>query len=117
MKKPQNISQNRSQDRAKPRISQEEWELKVAARFPEIEKLLQTEDFTSINQHFTAAYDVLEKENTGRSGFGKSQDARKAMKAIEKSMDLLRELLRAKYRLADNPSAPPGEVLSPQKKK
>ena len=86
-------------------------ELDLAAQFPEIEKILQSEDFNKINRSFTAAYGHLEKITKERGGFGKLRDARKAMKAIERVMDLLRYLLKLKYELAE-----PGE-LPPQKKK
>lgn len=67
-----------------------------AAQYPEITKLLETEDFDRINQNFTAAYQSLEKMSKMK-GLGKSSDAKKALKAIERIMDLLRELLRMKY--------------------
>jgi hypothetical protein len=89
----------------------EEKEPDVAAQFPEIEKLLETEDFDKINKSFTAAYESLEKISRGRGGLGRSREARKAMKAIERVMDLLRELLKLKYQLMEN------GVSTPQRKK
>lgn len=76
-----------------------DFELRVAAQFPEIEKMLETEDFDRINKDFTAAYEGLEKLSKGPGGIGKAskaQEARKAMRAIERVMDLLRELLMKK---------------------
>lgn len=68
--------------------------------YPEIERLLETEEFDKVNQNFTQAYEQLEKLAKGRSsGLGRSQHARKAMKAIERVMDLLRELLKYKYQM------------------
>lgn len=74
-----------------------------AHQFPEIEKLIETEDFDRINQSFTAAYDELEKASKSKGGLGKTRDAKKAMKAIERVMDLLRELLKMKYQLQQGP--------------
>ncbi len=68
-------------------------------QFPEIEHLIQTEDFDRINRSFAAAYEALEKMTKGRGGLGKARDAKKGMKAIERVMDLLRELLRLKYQM------------------
>lgn len=76
-----------------------------AGQFPEIEKLVESEDFSKINQSFTSAYDELEKLSKAKGGLGKSRDAKKAMKAIERVMDLLRELLKLKYQLADSKTA------------
>ncbi|MBI3541236.1 MAG: hypothetical protein HY073_03760 [Deltaproteobacteria bacterium] len=75
-------------------------DLDMAAQFPQIEKLLQSEDFEPINKSFTEAYDQLEGLSKGKGGLKKTSDARKAMKGIEKTMDLLRELLEVKCRLA-----------------
>jgi len=83
----------------------------LGTQFPEIERLLQTEDFNKINRSFTAAYEQLEKISKGRGGLGKSRDARKGMKAIERVMDLLRDLLKLKYQLAE------GGETTPQVKK
>ncbi len=82
-----------------------------AVHFPAIEKLLQTEDFDRINRNFTVAYEALEKVGKGKGGLGKTREARKAMKAIERVMDLFRELLKKKY------EALAAEVAPPQPKK
>lgn len=74
---------------------------KVASQFPEIERLIETEDFDKINKGFTAAYEDLEKLSKARGGLGKGRDAKKAMKAIERVMDLLRELLKLKYQMIE----------------
>ena len=86
-------------------------EAKSATQFPEIERLIETEDFDRINKNFTAAYEKLEKIAKGRGGLGKSRDAKKAMKAIERVMDLLRELLKLKYQMIET------GALGPQGKK
>ena len=81
------------------------------AQYPEITKLLETEAFDKVNRDFTDAYQALEKISKMK-GLGKATDARKGMKAIEKAMDLIRELLRKKYELSDK-----GGVVPPQGKK
>lgn len=73
----------------------------VVHQFPEIERLIETEDFDKINLSFTSAYDELEKLTKAKGGFGKSKDAKKAMKAIERVMDLLRDLLKLKYQMME----------------
>jgi hypothetical protein len=86
-------------------------ELDLAAQFPEIEKLMESEDFSKVNKQLGDAYHALEKLSRGKGGLGKSSEARKGMKAIERVMDLLRELLKMKYKLMES------EVpTSPQKK-
>ena len=82
-------------------------EVEIAAQFPEIEHLLETEDFQRINDNFTAAYQELEKLGKGRGGLGKSREARKAMKAIERVMDLLRHLLKLKYEMGGSGDSTP----------
>lgn len=87
-------------------------------QFPEIEKLLETEDFSRINANFQQAYEALEKMSRGRGGMGKSRDARKAMKAIERVMDLLRDLLKLKYQLKENGGlSQEGDVSPPRRKR
>lgn len=76
-------------------------DLDIASQFPQIEKLLQSEDFEPINKAFTEAYDQLESLSKSKGGLKRSSDARKAMKGIERTMDLLRELLQVKYKLVE----------------
>jgi len=87
----------------------------VLHQFPEIEKLIESEDFDKINQSFTASYEELEKLTKAKGGFGKSKDAKKAMKAIERVMDLLRDLLKLKYQMME--AGVLGGAPSPQGKK
>lgn len=77
-------------------------EQQIAAQFPSIEKLLASEDFTPVNKSFSAIYKALETVSRGRGGMGKTAEARKAMKAIERVMDLLRDLLKLKYDMPAN---------------
>jgi len=69
--------------------------------YPEIEHLIDTEDFSEVNQKFKEAYDNLEEIASHKRGLKKSRDAKKAMKAMELVMDLFRELLTIKYRLQE----------------
>ena len=77
-------------------------ERQTIAQFPEIERLIESEDFDRINKTFTAAYEELERQTKSSGGLGRSRDAKKAMKALERVMDLLRELLKVKYQIQSN---------------
>src|SRR5262245_29476245 len=79
----------------------QESQAQAAKQFPEIEKLIESEDFDRINKSFTAAYEELERTSKAKGGLGKSRDAKRAMKAIERVMDLLRELLKLKYQIQE----------------
>ena len=70
------------------------------ARYPEIGRLLETENFNRVNKNFTEAYAALEKISKIK-GLKKAADARKGMKAIERVMDLLKDLLRRKYQTVE----------------
>lgn len=69
--------------------------------YPRIEALLDTEDFEPVNKSFTAAYGELEKIARQKAGLGKSKLAKKAMKAYQLVMDLLKELLKLKYQMME----------------
>jgi len=97
----------RSQSRAIPK--QGDAERQAIAQFPEIEKLVESEDFDRINRSFTAAYEELERVGKSSGGMGKSRDAKKAMKALERVMDLLRELLKVKYQIQNGGSEKVGK--------
>ena len=71
------------------------------AGYPEIEYLIDTEDFSEINEKFKEAYDALENIYRHKKGLKKSREAKKAMKGLELVMDLFRELLTIKYRLQE----------------
>ena len=81
-------------------------------RYPAIEKLVDSEDFEALNASYGKAYDELEKL-AKEKGVGGSRDAKKAMRALERVMDLLKYLLRLKYELL---AAQQGGEKSPQKK-
>ncbi|HSA58526.1 MAG TPA: hypothetical protein VLJ37_02425 [bacterium] len=92
----------RSQSRPSPNATAAaDAERQSTSQFPEIERLVETEDFDRINKSFTAAYEELERLTKAKGGMGKSRDAKKAMKAIERVMDLLRELLKVKYQIQE----------------
>ena len=69
--------------------------------YPRVEKLIETEDFTSINEAFEKAYAKLSEMARHKKGLKKSRDAKKIMKAMELVMDLFRELLALKYQLQE----------------
>lgn len=73
----------------------------LSAGYPAVEELIDTEQFDGVNQVFTAAYDQLEQLSRTKGGLKTRKDLKKAMRAIEVSMDLLRELLAIKYQLQE----------------
>lgn len=73
----------------------------ASAGYPEIEHLIESENFTEVNEKFQKAYDQLEELSRKKRGLRKSRDAKKAMQSIELTMDLFRELLTIKYRLQE----------------
>lgn len=99
----------RPQNRASQIASQSDAERQPTAQFPEIERLIESEDFDRINKTFTSAYEELENLSKAKGGLGKSRDAKKAMKAIERVMDLLRELLKVKYQIQQDGSGGMGK--------
>lgn len=73
----------------------------TSAGYPEIEHLIETEDFSEVNSKFQEAYNELEEVSKHKRGLKKSREAKKAMRAIELVMDLFRELLTIKYKLQE----------------
>ncbi len=71
------------------------------AGYPNIEKLIDTEDFTELNESFELAYADLLDISKRKKGLKTQRDAKKAMKSLELTMELLRELLAIKYRLQE----------------
>lgn len=69
--------------------------------YPNIEKLIDSEDFAAVNKAFKNAYEDLEKLARAKGGLRKSKEAKKAMHALEKCSELLKELLQIKYRLQE----------------
>lgn len=68
--------------------------------YPIIEKLVQTEDFSKVNESVSGCYDTLEKMLKNKTGGLKRQKGiRSALKAYDLTIDLIRELLKTKYDL------------------
>ncbi len=68
--------------------------------YPVIEKLIDTEDFSKVNQTVSACYDLLERMLKNKTGGLKKQKAiRASLKAYDLTIDLIRELLKTKYEL------------------
>lgn len=68
--------------------------------YPIIEKLIDSEDFSKVNKTMSASYDTLErmlKQKTG--GLKKQKMVREALKAYDLTIDLIRDLLKAKYEI------------------
>lgn len=72
--------------------------------YPHIEKLIDSEDFKEMNRTFHKAYQALEKISKENKGLRRVKDAKKAMKAMENVAELLKELLKFKYRLQNQVS-------------
>ena len=69
--------------------------------YPVVEKLIDTEDFGPINQAFENAYSELYAISKKKKGFGIKKDVSRAMRALELTLDLFRELLAIKYKLQE----------------
>lgn len=66
--------------------------------YPTIEKLIETEDFSQVNQSVSACYDTLERMLKSKTGGLKRQKmVRQALKAYDLTIDLIRDLLKIKY--------------------
>ena len=85
-----------------PKKSQQEAQPKYGqAGYPMVEKLIDTEEFDEINEAFEAAYAELYDISKKKKGFKTQRDAKRAMRALELSLELFRELLAIKYRLQE----------------
>lgn len=71
------------------------------AGYPAVERLIDTEDFDAINSAFEVAYDELDRISKTKKGLRTQREAKKAMKAMELTLDLFRELLAIKYKLQE----------------
>lgn len=69
--------------------------------YPRIERLIDTEEFEAVNKSFASAYGELEKIARQKAGLGKAKQAKKAMRAYELVMELLKELLKLKYQMQE----------------
>lgn len=73
----------------------------ITTGYPRIEKLVETEDFDGVNKSFGEAFETLQKIAKQKNGLGKGKAAKKAMRAYELTMELFKELLKLKYRMAE----------------
>jgi hypothetical protein len=73
----------------------------LSAGYPAIETLIDTEDFSKVNKAFETAYTQLNENARVKRGLKKSREAKKAMRSIELTMNLFKELLEIKYRIQD----------------
>lgn len=71
------------------------------AGYPAVERLIDTENFEELNETFEAAYAELFEISKKRKGFKARRDAKKAMRSLELTLDLFRELLAIKYKLQE----------------
>jgi hypothetical protein len=69
--------------------------------YPHVERLIDTEEFDGINSAFESAYMELYDISKKRRGFKTQRDAKRAMRALELTLELFRELLAIKYRLQE----------------
>lgn len=99
-----------------PKSPPEQQEAPFTPHYPAIEALIESEQFEGINKSFGAAYQNL-SELAKQQGLRKSREAKQAMKALEKTMDLLSELLKLKYQyLKARGKLPENGELRPQQK-
>lgn len=75
--------------------------VKSTAGYPNVEKLIDSEDFGALNKAFSKAYGELEKVAKAKGGLKTEREAKKAMQALDKVSELLKELLQIKYRLQE----------------
>ncbi len=73
----------------------------ISAGYPAIEKLIDTEDFSVVNDVFEKAYNDLSGQSKIKRGLKKSREAKKGMLAIELTMNLFKELLEIKYKIQE----------------
>jgi len=77
------------------------------AGYPAVEQLIDTEDFEVLNAAFEGAYGELLQVSKKKKGLKTQREAKKAMKALELTLDLLRELLAIKYKLQEEAAKKP----------
>ena len=67
--------------------------------YPQLERLIESESFDDLNKTFIGSYEALEKIAKGKGDAARKKSAKKAMRALEISMDTIRELLKVKDEL------------------
>jgi hypothetical protein len=68
--------------------------------YPHLEELLGDEKFDELNTGFAEMYkklQIIREDSSG--GIKKQKEAKKAMLALEKTTDLIKELLQLKYKI------------------
>jgi len=87
-------------------------------QFPALERLMETEEFDDLNRTFIEAYDTLEKIYLAKASVKvdaeKKKSARKIMRSLELTMNLLRDFLQVKDDLIRQGVLPP---VAPKKGK
>jgi hypothetical protein len=73
--------------------------------YPAVEKLIDTENFDVVNGAFEDAYAALAEISKKKKGMKTQRDVKRAMKSLELTMDLFRELLSIKFRLQEEAAA------------
>lgn len=73
--------------------------------YPAVERLIETEDFKDINEAFESAYEELIIIKKRKKGLKTQRDSKRIMRALELTMELLRELLAIKYRIIEEKKA------------
>lgn len=71
------------------------------AGYPNVERLVDTEDFDEINEAFELAYADLHEISKKKKGFKTQRDIKRAMRALELTLGLFGELLAIKYKLQE----------------
>ena len=69
--------------------------------YPAVEALIESGDFKALNASFKETYDKLEHVVKDGKGFGRVTQAKKAIRALELSADLLRHLVQIKHAIAE----------------
>ena len=67
--------------------------------FPTIERLIEQENFDDLNRIFVEGYESLEKIAQGKGDLQRKKAAKKAMRSLELTMNLLRDFLSVKEEL------------------
>lgn len=84
--------------------------------YPAIEGLVASGDFREINTSFKEMHDKLEHMMKESRGFGKAVGAKKAIRSLELTVDLLRHLLQIKATMAQQKNQSRSAEASAHKK-
>lgn len=67
--------------------------------YPAVEALIDSENFEPINQSFAKAYGALDDVVKKKKGLKTVAEAKQAMRAIDRVVELFKELLSIKYEI------------------